>query len=215
MSTSLSTLRTKVRRYIDEASADRWTDAELNAYINEAITFIQGEIDAANPDWFLRIETFTASAGSNQAALPADIWGNRLRSLYAYPNSTAATGMGTRVPPGQLEWILENIYYSANTPDNYSMLAGYIRWAPMIAYDSTFRYVYSLKETALSADDSNMGRIADEHADLVAMQAAIIAYEKVGADTRWISNRLERGLQQMRSDVTPSDPITIPQVSID
>ena len=215
MSTSLSTLRTKVRRYIDESTADRWTDAELNAFINEAIVFVQGEIESSNPDWFLRVETFTASAGSDQAALPSDIWGNCLRSLYAYPNSTVATGKGYRVPPGQLEWILGNIYYSADTPDNYSMLAGYIRWAPILAYTTCFRYVYALKETPLSADSDNMGRISDEHADLVAMYAAIIAYEKIGADTRWLNTRLERGLQQMRSDVTPTDPITIPQQQID
>jgi hypothetical protein len=215
MATSLAILRAKVRRYIKESTADRWTDADLNAFINEGIVFVQGEIESANPEWFLRIETFTASAGSYQAALPADIWGNRLRSVQAYPNATTPAGVGYRVPPGQLEWILENIYYSASTPDNYSMLAGYIRWAPLLSYNSCFRYVYALKETPLTADSDNMGRISDEHADLVAIYASIIAISVVNGNTASLENRLTRGLMKMRSDVVPSDPLTIPQVQID
>lgn len=215
MTTSLSTLRTKARRYLNETTANRWTNVEIDAYINEAIVFVQGEIERANPEWFVRVSTFTASAGSYQSANATDIWGNKLRTLLCYPNSTVATGVPYTVPPGQLEWIMENVYYSGDKPEAHVMLAGFFRWAPMLTYDSTFRYVYAKKETALSADDSNLDRIADEHADLIAMYAAMIAYEKVGANTQWLSARFDRGLQKMRWDVQESAPLTIPQQSID
>ena len=215
MSTTLLQLRTKTRRYLDETTADRWTDAEITAYVNEAIIWLQGMLERANSDWFLRVETFTAGAGATGAAFPADIWGNRLRSLYCYPGITTASGVGYRVPPGQAEWILDNMDYSAAQPSNYTMLAGYVRWAPMLSAVACFRYVYAKKETALSGDSDVMDRIVDEHADLVAMYAAKIAFEKVGASTVFLENRIDRGLLQMRSDVRSSDPVCLPQQRID
>ena len=215
MTTSLSTLRTKTRDYLDESSADRWTDAEVTRYINSAILWLQGMIERANSDWFLRVETFTAAAGASGAAFPSDVWGNKIRGLYCYPSNTIATGQGYRVPPGQLEWIMENMNSSGTHPEAYAMHAGYLRWAPMLSDTSCFRYIYSKKETPLSLDADNMDRIKDEHADLVAMYAAKIAFEKVGANTVFLENRIDRALLQMRTDVTPSDSVTIPQQAID
>ena len=215
MTTSLSTLRTKTRDYLDESSADRWTDAEVTRYINSAILWLQGMIERANSDWFLRVETFTAAAGASGAAFPSDVWGNKIRSMWCYPNSTQATGQGYRVAPGQLDWIMQNLHSSGDYPYHYAMHAGYLRWAPMIQYDSTFRYIYAKKETPLAADADLMDRIEDEHADLVAMYAAKIAFEKVGANTVFLENRIDRALLQMRTDVISSDSITIPQQAID
>ena len=215
MSTTLLTLRTKARRYLNEASAGRWTDAELSAFCNEGIIWLQGMIERANSDWFLRVETFTAGAAATGAAFPSDVWGNRIRGLWCYPGMTVASGQGYRVGPGQLEWIMENLSYSAAQPSNYAMHAGYLRWAPMLTATACFRYIYAKKETPLATDDAVMDRIADEHAELIAMYAAKIAYEKVGASTVFLENRIDRGLLQMRSDVRASDVVTIPQQRVD
>ena len=215
MSTTLLQLRTKARRYLDESSADRWTDAEITAYVNESILWLQGMIERSNSDWFLRVETFTAVSGASGAAFPSDVWGNRIRGLWCYPGQTAAVGQGYRIAPGQLEWVMENLHYSASQPDNYIYHAGYVRWAPLLSTSSCFRYIYAKKETPLVAEDSVMDRIMDQHADLVAMYAAKIAYEKVGANTVFLENRIDRGLLQMRSDVRSSDVITLPQQRID
>lgn len=215
MSTTLLQLRTKTRRYLNETTANRWTDAEITAYENEAIVWLQGMIERSNSDWFLRVETFTAAAEATGAAFPSDVWGNKIRGLWCYPGITVASGQGYRVGPGQLEWIMQNMNYSATQPECYAMHAGYVRWAPMLSDTSCFRYIYAKKETPLVSDNDPMDRIMDQHADLVAMYAAKIAYEKVGANTVFLENRIDRGLLQMRSDVRGSDPITIPQVDID
>lgn len=215
MSTTLSTLRSRVRRYLDESTADRWTNANLNSFINEGIRFAQAEIDRANPDYFLRESTFTASAGTSEAALPSTVYGHRIRNLWIYPSSTVATGIPYRLTPGQHEWIIQNQYYSGNTTFSYYPYAGYIVWAPMLTYTSTFKYVYSKKEADLSADTDTVDAISDEYTDIIAVYAAILAYESKNIPSGGLMNILNVKLNNMRSASMASDPLTIPQVSID
>jgi hypothetical protein len=98
MSTTLTTLLAQVRDYIDEPTADRWTDAELTRYINQGMRQVQSTIESANSDYFLRVEVATASAGSSELALPADIYGTRLRALFQL--SAIHCGDGSGVPHG-------------------------------------------------------------------------------------------------------------------
>ena len=70
---------TRTRDYLDESTSDRWTDAELTRYINQGLRQVQSQLQAANEDYFLRVETATAAAGAYELAFPADIWGNKLR----------------------------------------------------------------------------------------------------------------------------------------
>lgn len=213
--TTLATIRTAVRRYLDETTADRWTEAELTAYINEAGRWLQSEYSRVNPDIFLRISTATASAGSDQLATPSDLWGQRIRNITCYHNSTVATGANSyRVPPGPLDWILTNLEASGY-PRQYALLAGYIRFAPLLDLASCFRYTYEKKETALAAEDSTFDRLLDEHVDVIALYAAIIALQKIGFDTTQKEALLGKKMMQVSEDLQPTDPLTIPQMSID
>lgn len=214
MSTTLATLRARVRRYLDESSADRWSNANLDAYINEGIRFAQSEIDRANPDHFLRVATFTASGGSYEAAFPSTIFGGKIRNVQFYPGSTVATGLPDRVEPGQLEWILQNSYYSGK-PRAYYPLAGYMLWAPMIESNSTFRFIYAKKEADLSADSDTLDAINDEHSDIIALYAAIMAKESKEIPSGGLRDILRQKLMQMQNDVQSVDPMIIPQVRID
>jgi len=214
VSTNLSALRTKTRRYLDESSADRWSNTDVDAHINDGIRWLQSEIELANPDHFLRVETITAAQGSWQLALPSDILGNRLRSLQCYESSTVATGAGSRVEPGALEWVYQN-HDTSGTPLNYAMYAGYLIWAPLLQYNSCFRFIYAKKEATLTNDTDNMDRIPDEHADIVTTYASILALESKGLDSAGFRTILERRVMQMKYDVTPQDPITLPQTEID
>ena len=218
MSTSLSDLRTRVRDFIDESTAARWTNAELNRYINQGIYFVQGQIQQASDTYFTRVEVATAAAGTYELGLPSDIWGNKLRSLQFYEQSTVATGTPYRVEPGQMEWVYQNQDWSG-TPLNYVLHAGYIKWAPLLQYTGTFRFVYQMKESAFATDGSddsnNLAQIADEHADVIALYAAILAKQKVNADYRMLSDLFKTRLDQVMFDVQSTDPIVIPQVAID
>lgn len=214
MTTSLATLRTKVRRNIRETTADRWTADDIDSFINEAIIFTQSEIEKANESFFLREATVTASANSWKVSYPSNVFAQKLRSVFYYENSTSPTGVPYRVPPGQMEWILQNTD-SSGRPRNYATLQNYLMWAPLLQYDSCFKFVYSMREPSLTASGDNLTAITDDHADIVARYAAILALEQVNAPlgSRW--DILERRLQQMYHDVQGSDPMTIPQVSID
>jgi hypothetical protein len=214
MSTTLSTLRARARRYLDEKTADRWTNADVNAYVNEGIRFVQSELDRANPDYFLRVCTFTASAGSYQAALPSTIFGHRIRNMQLYEGSTVATGNPYRVAPDLLENVYENQHYSGR-PEIYSSLAGYIEWAPLLSKTATFRFTYSKKEADLSADTDTVDAISDEYTDIISIYAAVLAKESKEIPTGGLRAILERKVMQMANDSQPTDPVIIPQRKID
>ena len=214
MSTSLTTLITQTRDYLDESTADRWTDAELTRYINQGLRQVQSKIQMANEDYFLRVETATAAAGAYELSFPSGIWGNKLRALWLYNNSLSATGVGYRVEPDSLENVYGNLSTSG-TPSSYTFHAGFLRWAPMLSYNSTFRFVYALKETALSAGADVLGQIADEHTDCIAIYAAIQARGRIGADTRELTAMYNLRMNQIMNDVQPLDPLRIPQQAID
>ena len=158
MSTTLSTLRARTRRYLDETTADRWTDTAVDAYVNEGIRFAQSEIDMANPDYFLRESTFTAAGGTSEAAFPSTIYGHKIRNVQLYEDSTTATGMPYRLQPGQLEWIYQNQHYSGR-PEVYYPFAGYMIWGPLLQNDSTFKFVYCLLYTSPSPRDRQRSRM--------------------------------------------------------
>ncbi len=214
MSTTLTTLLAQVRDYIDEPTADRWTDAELTRYINQGMRQVQSTIESANSDYFLRVEVATASAGSSELALPADIYGTRLRALFHYPQSTVATGQAYRMEPLPLENVYKNMH-SSGTPEGYCLHAGYLRWAPMLQYAGAFRFIYSMKETALSDGADIIGQIADEHTDCIALYAAIMAIGKVGGNIAHLQGMYNTRMQQIKWDVQPTNPLRIPQVGID
>lgn len=217
MSTSLGTLLTMTRDHLDESSADRWTQAELRRYINQGVRYVQGQIEGASQSYFLRVETATAAPGVYQLALPTDIWGTKLRALYYYAGSEAS-GTPYKVQPGALEDIYNNLDQSG-TPSKYALHAGFLRWMPMLDTTGCFRFIYSMQETPFATDGSddtnNLGQIADEHTDVIAMYAALTAKNKVGADTRPIVDMFKTRMEQILFDVQPSDPVRIPQVRID
>lgn len=218
MSTSLSTLLTQTRDYLDESAADRFSQAELRRYVNQGMRQVQSQIQQANEDYFLRVEVATAASGSYELAFPADIWGNKLRALWYYENTVSASGVGYRVEPDSLENVYANIHVSGR-PSCYTYHAGFLRWAPMLQYNSTFRFVYAMKETEFatdgSADSNNLGQIADEHTDCIALYAAILARLKIGAPVTDMYALYNQRMRQIMDDVQPTDPYKIPQQAID
>jgi hypothetical protein len=135
--------------------------------------------------------------------------------MQFYQGSTVATGQAYRVQPGQLEYVMENLNTSANAPDVYTPLAGYLMWAPLINKTGTFRFIYAKKEDELSADTDELTVISDEHSDIVALYAAVLAKESKEIHSGGLRATLERKLLQMSNDVQSTDTLVIPQRKID
>ena len=66
---SLSTLRTQVRRYINEANPNNshFTDAEINDYLNQAVTFLGTQME-----WSEQADQATVVEGQSLYQLPDD-----------------------------------------------------------------------------------------------------------------------------------------------
>lgn len=94
-------------------------------------------------------------------------------------------------------------------------MAGYMLWAPLLQYDSTFRFVYAKKEADLSADTDTVDAISDEYTDIISIYAAILAKESKEIPTGGLRAILERRVLQMSNDSQPTDVLVLPQVSID
>ena len=214
MSTSLTNLLAQTRDYIDETTASRWSDAELTRYVNQGLRQVQSQIQAANEDYFLRVETATAAQGTYELAFPADIWGNKLRALYYYDGVTVVSGVPYKVPTVSLETVYDNLNISG-IPCGYTYHAGFIRWEPMLPNVGTFRFIYAMKETALTTGTDTIGQISDEHTDCIALYAGLMARQKVGAPTKVISDMYKVRMNQILSDVQPTDPVTTTQPRID
>lgn len=67
--TALSTLRTSVRRYINEEDSanSHFTDSEINDYLNQAVTFLGTQME-----WPEQVDTATAVANQTLYQLPDD-----------------------------------------------------------------------------------------------------------------------------------------------
>jgi len=216
MSTKLSDLLTATRDRIDETTANRWSDAELTRYINKRVGWLQSRIETFNSDFFLRVETATAAAGENSIGLPADMRGSKIRAIRVFENASVASGQGSRIEPGTLQYVYDNQYVSG-TPQKYTMMAEQLKWAPSLQSDSFFRFVYSVKESPLTGDNSTLEYINDEHVDLISDGAAIDALIKTGAwdNVNGLQGIIKDRLLEVSEDVQTSDPIMIPQEDID
>jgi hypothetical protein len=202
------------RYYLDEGTASRWSDAELTSYINQGLRQVQSQIQAANEDYFIRVEVATAVSGSYQLAFPSDIWGNKIRGVWFYDNVTAVGGKPYRLEPAPVESVYSQMYISG-IPCMYTYHAGFIRWAPVSQNNGTFRFIYSMKENALVNGVDVLAQIADEHTDCISLYAGIIARDKVGAPTQELKAIYATRMQQITNDVQPTDPVTTPQWNID
>jgi len=215
MSTKLSDLLTAVRDRIDETTANRWSDAELTRYINKRVSWLQSRIETFNSDFFLRVETATATSGSNSMGHPSDMLGSRMRSVRVYKGASAV-GAGDRIQPGSQQIVYDNQSISG-TPQYYTMLAGQMKWAPSLDADSFFRLIYAVRESPLTGANSTLEYIHDEHTDIIADGAAIDALIKTDAlsTINNLSAMIKDRLLEVSEDVQTSDPIMIPQTDID
>lgn len=84
---NLGSIRTKVRRKIDEEAASFWSDDELDDYINQAYRYYLNKLLELSHPILLTSTNLSIVAGTSTIALPSDYIEARLVE-HTYPNYT-------------------------------------------------------------------------------------------------------------------------------
>lgn len=109
-----SELETRVRTSQDLLDVDNFVVAEeMVDYFNEAIKSAESEILMLNEDYFLSNDTLTLVSGTSDYSLPADIYGQKVRSLI-YKSGTKIYPITRLRDPNQFFKKDEIDYYSTN-----------------------------------------------------------------------------------------------------
>lgn len=64
MSSTLLQVRTKVRSFIDEPTAIRWTDAELNTFINSSVEQVNNDLTTSGSNQFYQTSSVNCVSGT-------------------------------------------------------------------------------------------------------------------------------------------------------
>ncbi len=212
MSQTLAQVRASVRAHIDEPTANYWTDAELNGYIQSSERKLWRKILALKKDYWLAPATLTVATGSSifnpgdGSGMPSDIW--RIESIrtltsgfqniiwaVADPNSQAfLDGLNTDFPvfnPYQILYALRNMTTLAISP--------VFQQGPITALIN-----YIQQPTVMSADTDTF-LIPDTFMDFVEYDATVTALSKgpVGDATAWKTELSESWKTIMEALDTP------------
>lgn len=181
MAVTLLQVRTQVRDYLDEASAQFWTDSNINDYINEACADI-----ARRAEWKRNKATVAVTANVQTYMMPTDLY----RAHRVEFQQTGASDIYTVEFRGYMEmdqiWGI-NQQWPANYPLYYT-LWGYPPSMSAILYPvpanagSLFVYYYQTITTAVS--DSDDVDILEGWEDLIYDYAVYRALRK-DADPRF------------------------------
>lgn len=179
MSTTLATLRTKTRINLDDASGLNWSDAIIDSHINDALRAIWTLLCDSDEAFGQREATATMVDGQADYPFPADIFGRRIRALYAYD---AATDDWSEIKKAGLEEVVEEGMTKVDSPYRFCTLDGYLKLGPPPgSAANTLRIFYTRQPTVLTAATDTMDA-DDEYAEAIACDAAIRARLPKGGD---------------------------------
>ena len=172
---TLATLRTKVRRKLDETSADFWSDNDIDDYLNQAYYYYWNWAIQAQYRQCLQSTTLNITAGTAEVALPSDFIKIRLLEKVAsdrtiplrfnerYEEQNATSGVGT----------------STETVFSYSFVGSNIvlQPTPQVTETGGLKITYFYQPTELS-DDADTPDLDDFHDNLLIQYAVVQAKEK-------------------------------------
>ncbi len=194
---TLSTLRTRVREQAEMESSTFCSDAEINRYISSSYTRLYGLLVQADPERYLREETFTGTGSATEFAVGSDYLGT-LRIDYNVPGgtkvpldrifskeiayrTTGSTGVSTAWHP----------IYNTSTPTTQK-----IRLIPTAESGSTYTHCYIVAPASLSADGDLVDGVAGWE-EYIVLDAAIKCRIKEGTPVA----DLERQRADIRFDL--------------
>ena len=183
MSSTLATLRTRVRQRADMVDSDFISDSELLTYINESYAELYDLLVATYEDYYTEETSLSLSDGSGTIPLPADFYklraldkdlGGQWVTVYKFDfNARNAQPTGIREP------YLRDTYYRIVRQD--------LKLAPEATADGSYRLWYIPEFTALSAESDTVDVPAgfDEY---IVIDAAIKCLVKEESSTTALDN---------------------------
>ncbi len=207
MATSLSSLRSRTRYFIDETSSSgvTWLSAELNQYINDSQRWLWSELCKTDDSLGLREATATLVQAQTDYNYPSDILGRNIRSLYCY---TTSSDPYMKVEKGSYEEVVAEGTTQTERPYKYCCMDGYFKVGPPPdASGYTLKIAYTRQPTEMTSDTDNMDS-DDEYAALIACHAALLALTRTGADTKMIEARHAELFNAANADTGPDDLLT-------
>ena len=207
MSTTLSSLRSKTRYWLDETASSgvTWLNAELNQYINDAEQWLWSELCKTDDSFGLREATTTLVQGQDDYHYPSDILGRNIRALYAYNSSTDPW---KKIDKRAYEEVIEEGTTQSAYPYKYCCMDGYFKIGPTPDNSGySLRIAYTRKPTAISGDADTMDS-DDEYASLISAQAALFALARTGGDKSAIEREFKKLLDAAFGNTGPDDLLT-------
>lgn len=203
MATTLSTLRSAVRRFLDESTAGTWSNADLNQYINDSELAMWMDMSEIDPSFGLRESTGTLVQAQTDYLYPTDILGRNIRSLYCYTSSTTTW---YKVDHASYSEVIEEGTSQRAYPYKYVCMDGFFKIGPPPdASGYTIRIAYTREPTAMTQDSDSMDS-DDCFAEAIAIGAAIRALERTGVDTTALQKRQDKAVNQIIGSTQPNEP---------
>jgi hypothetical protein len=207
MSKTLLQIRTKTRLLIDEiedVSPVTWQNSELLEYINDGQQFLLSEMMRSNPDYNLTRATRVTAANQNAYLLPADLYGNKFRGIWAYSSSKSGR---TEVQYKSNDTIMRYQHINGY-PAYYTIVEGAFILSPVPDGVYTLEMWYAARPTELSADIDTC-RFKDEEVDAISTFAAIAALERIDRDSTKLQKGLDLLMSEIKANTLPDDNMTI------
>lgn len=209
---TLSQLKTKIRRELNALHDPAITDDELVGYINDAINEAESEIHTLYEDYFLTKSTLSLVQGQNEVSLPSNIYGNKIRSIV-YQNGSVIFEVKKITGKGIFETIaVENNYgteqFYRYIPIHNSAAAGRkLYMVPTLRETSSNMTCWYIRQAASLSLDADVCDIPEFESFVVAYAKYLIALHKPGfADLGAMTSQSEAQRKQMVDTLTNMVP---------
>jgi len=171
-------IRDKVQQDLDLKDEGFIEETELLGYVNEAIDDVEAEIHTIFADYFLSKATISLVTGTDEYALPSDIYATKIRRLL-YNNGSV------KYEIRRIKDISETMYYQEN--DDYGYLltnvagTGYrIKLYPPSRETTNTEIWYLRNANRLTISDTDTSNVCDipEFVNYVIQHTKMRCYEK-------------------------------------
>jgi len=171
----LSDIRTRVRYYLREATANVWLDAELTALVNLAQRYIASRLRPELIPGLIVLKTENISGSTSSWTLPTDYI-----EMVSSPYHISAAGAYTHLPlKSHEEFVKTSGFHQTHLmyQKQESMLADGKLYVQQTFSDGVLAYLYLKYPTDLSGD-SDVSGVPDGYIDLVVIKASADALVK-------------------------------------